>query len=77
MVRMLTLDDIRKRGSKCIPTDVTAFLIINSKPVAAIVPMEEYELSERIREELEDIRAYEDRKDEPTVSWEEVFPEKA
>lgn len=74
---MLTLDDIRKRGSKSIPKDATAFLIINSKPVCAILPMEEYEALERMREDLEDICAYEDRKDEPTLSWEEVFPEKA
>jgi len=73
---MLTLDDIRKRGSKCIPKDVTAFLIINSKPVAAIVPMEEYELSERMREDLEDMQAIEDRRGEPTLSMEEVFPPK-
>lgn len=71
----ITLQDIKSRGAKAIRDDRATYLIVNSKPKSVLVPPAEYEMLVEALEELEDIRAYEERKNEPTVSWNEVFPE--
>lgn len=72
----ITLQDLKSRGSKAIPDGKVVYLIVNSKVKAAIVPPEHLEMLIDAFEELEDIRAIEERKNEPLLSWDEVFPKR-
>lgn len=72
----ITLQDIKSRGAKAIPKGKVVYLIVNSKVHAAIVPPEELEMLVEAFEDLEDIKAIEERKDEPLVGWDEVFPKR-
>jgi len=69
----ITLQDIRTSGSKAMPDDRTVYLIVNSKVRSAVVPIREYEMMVAAMDELEDIRAIKDRKDEGTVGIDDVF----
>jgi prevent-host-death family protein len=42
------------------------------KRKAVILPIEQYEKYKQLMEDLADLRAMDERKDEPTVPWEEV-----
>ncbi|OGK13415.1 hypothetical protein A3A93_01975 [Candidatus Roizmanbacteria bacterium RIFCSPLOWO2_01_FULL_38_12] len=68
----ITIQDLKTRGSKAIPTETT-FLIVHSKVKSAIVPIDEYNMLLDALEELEDIRDIEARKDEKSIPFEEVF----
>ena len=70
----ITLQDIKSHGAKAIPDGKIVYLIVNSKTKAVLVPPEEFEILVEALEELEDIRAIEERKGEKTLTWEEVFP---
>ena len=73
-MQSISLQDIKKRGSKVLKDKTGAtYIIVNSKVIGVYLPLEEYESIEEMLEELEDIRIYEERKDEPTISYEEFF----
>jgi len=69
MLHTVTLQELRKHGSKSLPSDRTVFLIVNSKPMSAIVPIEEYALLEQMREDMEDRADIEARKNEKAVPF--------
>lgn len=70
----ITLQDIKSRGAKAIPDEKVVYLIVNSQTKSVLVPPAEYEMLISALEELEDIKAIEERKDEPDISFEEAFP---
>jgi hypothetical protein len=74
-MKTLTLQDIKRKGSKAIPDNEVSYLIVNSKPKAALVPMDEYEMLVQALEDLEDRLIIEERKDEEEVSFEEIRKE--
>ena len=66
------MQDLKTKGSKAIPDEVT-YLIVNSKIKSAILPVKEYEAFMAALEELEDMRDIELRKNEPSVDFDELF----
>lgn len=76
-MRTITLQDLRSRGAKAIPDGRVVYLIVNSKTKAVLVPPEEYETLIEALEDLEDIRIIEERKNEGTIPFEQVFPKNA
>lgn len=72
----LTIQTIKTKGAKVIPDDQVTYLIVNSKPKSVFVPVEYYEMLEEALEELEDIKAIEERKGEKTVPLNKAFPAK-
>lgn len=73
MHKNITLQDIKRHGAKALPTSGTSYIIVNSKPKSAVLPVDEYEMLIEALEELEDIRAIETRHHEDTVSEAEIF----
>ena len=71
----ITLQALKTRGSKAIPEGKTVYLIVNSKPKAVILPPEEYQMLMDAMEELEDIRAIEERRNEKAVPFKTMFPD--
>ncbi len=69
----ITLQDIKSRGAKAIADDRATYLIVNSQPKSVLVPPDEYQMLLAAQEELEDIRAIEERKHEPTVPFPKAF----
>lgn len=69
----ITLQDIKSHGAGAIPDGKVVYLIVNSQTKSVLVPPAEYEMLVEALEELEDIRAIEERKNEPTISFEEAF----
>lgn len=69
----ITLQDIKTRGAKAIPDQQVTYLIVNSQPKSVLVPPEEYQMLLAAQEELEDIRAIEERKGEGTVPFSQAF----
>ena len=61
----ITIQDIKSHGARAIP---------DGKSV--LVPPAEYELLLAAMEELEDIKAIEERRDEPVVAFSKAFPKK-
>ncbi len=72
----ITLQAIKSRGAKAIPDGHPVYLIVNSQPKSVLVPPEEYAMLVEALEELEDMKIIEERKNEKSVPWEEVFPKK-
>jgi hypothetical protein len=72
----ITLQDIKTKGAKAIPDREPAYLIVNSRLKSVLVPPEEYEALIEAMEQLEDIKAIDERKDEATIPYEAVFPQK-
>lgn len=70
----ITLQDIKSHGAGAIPDGKTVYLIVNSRTKSVLVPPAEYELLIAALEELEDIRAIEQGRNEPTVPFEKAFP---
>ncbi|MBU0458211.1 type II toxin-antitoxin system Phd/YefM family antitoxin [Patescibacteria group bacterium] len=68
----LTLQDIKRHGSKSIPDDAPAYLIVNSKPKCVMVPVEQYEKLMEMLEDLDDLRVIEERKNDELVPFEEA-----
>lgn len=77
MIKTITIQDIRKHGAKGLPKEDVVYLIVNSKPLAAIVPIEYFETLEQMLEDAEDVRDIELRSDEKLVPLAEVFPDLA
>ena len=71
----ITMQMLKSRGAKAIPDDRTVYLIVNSKVKSAIVPPDQLEVLIEAFEELEDLRAIEETKNDPLLTWDEVFPE--
>lgn len=72
-MKTITLQDIKRFGSKALSKNEPLYLIVNSKPISVIVPLHEYETLIEAMEELEDILDIEASKSEKTVSYEEAF----
>ena len=72
----ITMQDLKTRGAKAIPDNQVVYLIVNSKPRAVIVPVEDYEALMEAFEDLDDIRVAEERKNDKLISLEEAFPER-
>lgn len=72
----ITLQDLKSNGAKAIPDGHVVYLIVNSRPKSVLVPPGEYETLIAALEELEDIKAIEDRKREGTVPFAKAFPKK-
>lgn len=72
-MKTITLQDIKRRGSKAIADDAPVYLIVNSRLKSVIIPVHEYESIMEALEELEDIQAIEERKNDKTVSYGEAF----
>ncbi|MFH1670802.1 MAG: type II toxin-antitoxin system Phd/YefM family antitoxin [Patescibacteria group bacterium] len=71
-MKTITLQDIRKHGSKSISDDAPVYLIVNSKPKCVMIPIDQYESMMDALEEIEDMIDIEARKDEETISTEEL-----
>ena len=69
----ITLNDIKKYGSNAIPADQVSYLIVNSKPKSAIIPIDQYKDYVDAVEELEDLKAVFERIDEENISMDDVF----
>ncbi len=72
----ITLQDIKSHGAKAISDDSTTYLIVNSQTKSVMVPPDEYAMLIAAQEELEDIRAIEERKNEKTIAFSQAFPKK-
>lgn len=55
-MKTITLQDIKTNGSKALSDDEVTYLIVNSQPKSAIVPIELFEQYVDALEELEDIK---------------------
>jgi len=75
-MKNITIQDIKRYGSKALPTSEVAYLIVNSRPRSAILPIDEYEMLIDALEELEDIRTIDERKNERTITLDEAFNKK-
>ena len=75
MMKTITLQDLKRWGSKALSSEGPLYLIVNSRPKSVILPLHEYESMVEAMEDLEDILDIEARKDEETVSHEEAFRE--
>jgi hypothetical protein len=73
MMTTITLQDIKTHGAKAIPDEKVVYLIVNSQTKSVLVPPEEYETLIAAQEELEDMKAIEERKNEPTVPFAKAF----
>lgn len=72
-MKTITLSDLKKNGSNAIPDGETSFLIVNSKPKSAVVPIELYEDYVDALEELEDLKTLIERANEEDIPAEKVF----
>lgn len=70
----ITLQDIKKRGSKAIPNDKVVYLIVNSKVQSVVVPPDQYEMMVDALEELEDIAYIKAHQNEETIPLDKAFP---
>ena len=75
-MRTITLQTIKTKGAKAIPDDMPVYLIVNSKTKSVLVPPDEYEMLIEALEDLEDMRAIEERKNEKTIPFEKFFSKK-
>lgn len=71
----ITIQDLKKHGAKALADDRVTTLIVNSKPKGVFVPPDLYEALVEAMEDLEDLQAIAERKEEPTYTLEKVFPE--
>lgn len=71
-MKTLTIQDIKKNGSKVISDEEVSYLIVNSKPKSVIMPFDQYEEMVEALEDYEDIRDAKLREDEATIDAEEV-----
>ncbi len=69
----ITLQDIKSRGAKAISDEKVVYLIVNSQTKSVMVPPAEYAMLLAAQEELEDIKAIEERKHEKTIPFSKVF----
>lgn len=72
-MQTMTLQDIKRYGANALPKSGASYIVVNSKPRAAVLPIDEYEMLIEALEELEDIKTIEERKDEGKISKEDLF----
>ena len=72
---LLTLSDIKTKGSSVISDDHVSVLVVNSKPKTALVPWEDYEALIETLEDYEDLLSVAEREGEETVSFDEFRKE--
>ena len=72
-MKTITLQDIKKHGSKSISDDAPVYLIVNSKPKCVMIPIDQFENMMDALEEIEDMQTIEERKNEGTVPLEEAL----
>ena len=72
-MQTLTMQDLKRHGAKALPKSGAAYVMVNSKPRSAVLPIDEYEMLVDALEELEDIKSIVEREDEETISGEMVF----
>lgn len=71
-MKTLTITDIKTKGSKAIPDEGIAYLMVNSKPKSVLIPTEKYEELIELIEDLEDIKDFELRKNDQLIDFDEV-----
>jgi|AACY02.16.fsa_nt_gi Phd_YefM. len=74
-MKTITLQDIKRFGSKALKKGSPLYLIVNSKPQSVILSVEDYETLIEAIEDYEDMLVIEERKNDPTVTLEEAFQE--
>ena len=74
-MKTITLKDIRTNGSKAIPDNEVSYLIVNSEPKSAFVPIDLFEMYVDALEELEDIKTTLLRMKESNTPADKVFSE--
>ncbi len=72
----ITLQDLKRHGTKALPKRQAAYLIVNSRMHSVVVPFDDYEALIEMIEDFGDMQAIEERKHEKPISWEEFFPKK-
>ena len=72
----ITLQDIKSHGAKAISDEKIVYLIVNSQTKSVLVPPREYAMLIAAQEELEDMKAIEERKNEKVVPFSKAFPSK-
>ena len=72
-MKTLTLKELRTNGSKAISDKEVSFLIVNSVPKSALLPIGIYEEYLSSVEELIDIKTTLERMKEENIPAEEVF----
>lgn len=71
-MRTITIQELKSRGAKSLSDDEPTILIVNSKPKAAIVPMQFFHAYEDALEDLHDIRLAEERENEPSIPFTQI-----
>jgi len=69
----ITLQDLKKKGSKALSDTDIVYLIVNSKMKSAIIPIEFYNMLMNALEELEDIKTIESREHEEAIPFNGSF----
>lgn len=72
-MKTVTLTDLKTNGSNAIPENEVSYLIVNSQPKSALVPVDLYETYVEAMEELEDLKATLQRLDEEDIPAKKVF----
>lgn len=72
-MKTITLSDLKTNGSQAISDDEVSFLIVNSQPKSALVPIAQFEDYLAAVEELEDLKTTLSRLDEEDISADQVF----
>lgn len=73
-MKTITLQDIKRFGSKALNVDGPLYLIVNSKPKSVILPVDDYESMIEMLEDFDDLRVIKERENDETISYEEAFP---
>lgn len=71
-MKTITIQDIKKHGSKSISDDAPIYLIVNSKPKCVMIPVDQFENMMDALEDIEDLAVFEARKNEETISSKEM-----
>ena len=72
-MKTVTLTDLKTNGSNAIPENEVSYLIVNSQPKSALVPVDLYETYVEAMEELEDLKATLQRLEEEDIPAKKVF----
>ncbi|MBI2600142.1 type II toxin-antitoxin system Phd/YefM family antitoxin [Candidatus Daviesbacteria bacterium] len=76
MINVVSITDLKQNTKQVVEKVKTSkkpmVVLQRSEPAAVLVDPEYYEKLEQALEDLEDLQAIEERKNEPTVSFEEV-----
>lgn len=72
----ITLQDLKKHGTKALPKRQATYLIVNSKMHSVVIPFDDYEAIMEMIEDIHDARVIEERRNEGFIGWDAVFPKK-